>query len=73
MLHRISSLNEIKNGVILYDNADEGKAKRFSILDIQENFIRVIRTESNDLLKIFYVNQLLSGEWWISGGGSQQQ
>jgi hypothetical protein len=73
MLHRISSLDEIKNGVILYDNADEGKAKRFSILGIQENIIRVIRTETNDLLKIFNINQLLSDDWWIAGGGSQQQ
>jgi hypothetical protein len=73
MLHRISSLDEINNGVILYDNADEGKAKRFSILGIQENVIRVIRTETNDLLKIFNVNQLLSDDWWIAGSGSQQQ
>ena len=70
MLHRISSLNEIKNGVILYDNPDEGKANRFSILDINEDFVRVIQTETKALLKVFLINKLMSENWWISGNGS---
>ena len=70
MLHRISSLNEIKNGVILYDNPDEGKANRFSILDINEDFVRVIQTETKALLKVFLINKLMSESWWISGNGS---
>lgn len=69
MLHRISSLDEIRNGVILYDNPDERKANRFSILDVSGNFIRVIQTETNDLLKVFLINNLLSEDWWISGNG----
>ena len=70
MLHRISSLNEIKNGIILYDNPDEGKANRFSILDINEDFVRVIQTETKALLKVFLINKLMSESWWISGNGS---
>jgi hypothetical protein len=66
MLHRISSLDEIRNGVILYDNPDECKANRFSILDVSGNFVRVIQTETNDLLKVFLINNLLSEDWWIS-------
>ena len=67
MLHRINSLDEIENGVILYDSPDESNANRFSILDISEQFVRVIQTETNSLLKIFLINQLLSEDWWISG------
>ena len=67
MLHRISSLDEIKNGIILYDNPDECKANRFSILDINEDFVRVIQTETKALLKVFLMNKLLSENWWISG------
>lgn len=70
MLHRISSLDEIRNGDILYDNPDECKANRFSILDVSENFIRVIQTETNALLKVFLINNLLSEDWWISGNRS---
>ncbi|MEO6962522.1 MAG: hypothetical protein ABIY90_11175 [Puia sp.] len=70
MLHRISSLDDIRNGVILFDNPDELKANRFSILDVSGNFIRVIQTETNALLKVFLINNLLSEEWWISGNGS---
>jgi len=70
MLHRISSLDEIKNGIILYDNPDEGKANRFSILDINEDFVRVIQTETKALLKVFLINKLMSESWWISGNGS---
>ncbi|MDP4131287.1 MAG: hypothetical protein Q8918_11705 [Bacteroidota bacterium] len=65
MLHRISSLDEIKNGIILYDNPDERKANRFSILDINEDFVRVIQTETKALLKVFLINKLLSENWWI--------
>ena len=67
MLHRVSSLDEIKNGVILYDSPDECKANRFAILDVSGNFIRVIQTETNDLLKVFLINNLISEDWWISG------
>lgn len=70
MLHRISSLDEIKNGVILYDNPDERKANRFSILDVSGNFIRVIQTETRALLKVFLINSLFSEDWWIAGNGS---
>lgn len=67
MLHRINSLDEIENGVILYDSPDESNANQFSILDISEHFVRVIQTETNSLLKIFLIKQLLSEDWWISG------
>jgi hypothetical protein len=69
MLQKISSLNEINEGVILYDSPDEQKANRFSILDIHENIIRIIQMETKTLLKIFSINNLLSEDWWISGNG----
>ncbi len=65
MLQKISSLDEINKGVILYDNSDEQKANRFSILEIHENSIRVIQTETKNRLRIFLINKLLSEDWWI--------
>lgn len=65
MLQKISSLNGINKEVILYDNPDEQKANQFSILDIHENIIRVIQTDTKSLLKVFLLNNLLSDDWWI--------
>ena len=65
MLQKISSLNGINKEVILYDNPDEQKANQFSILDIDENIIRVIQTDTKSLLKVFLLNNLLSDDWWI--------
>jgi hypothetical protein len=66
MLHKISSLDEINKEVILFDNPDERTANRFSILDIHENIIRIIQTETSSLLKVFMLNKLLSDDWWIA-------
>lgn len=65
MLQKISSLNGINKEVILYDNSDEQKANQFSILDIHENIIRIIQTDTKSRLKIFLLNNLLSDDWWI--------
>ena len=65
MLQKISSLNGINKEVILYDNPDEQKDNQFSILDIHENIIRVIQTDTKSLLKVFLLNNLLSDDWWI--------
>ena len=65
MLQKISSLNGINKEVILYDNPDEQKANQFSILDIHENIIRVIQTDTKSRLKVFLLNNLLSDDWWI--------
>jgi hypothetical protein len=65
MLKRISSLNAINKEVILFDSPDEQKANQFSILDIQENIIRIIKEGTKDRLKIFQLNNLLSDDWWI--------
>jgi len=67
MLQKISSLNGINKEVILYDNPDEQKANQFSILDIHENIIRVIQTDTKSRLKVFLLNNLLSDDWWIPG------
>jgi hypothetical protein len=65
MLQKISSLNAINKEVILFDSPDEQKANQFSILDIQENIIRIIKEGTKDRLKIFQLNNLLSDDWWI--------
>lgn len=65
MLQKISSLNGINKEVILYDNPDEQKANQFSILDIHENIIRIIQTDTKSRLKVFLLNNLLSDDWWI--------
>ncbi len=66
MLQKVSSLDGISEGDILYDNADEQKANQFSILDIHENIIRILQTESITILKVFSTSNLLSEDWWIS-------
>ncbi len=66
MLQKISSLDGISEGDILYDNPDEQKANQFSILDIHENIIRILQTKSKTMLKIFATSDLLSEDWWIS-------
>jgi hypothetical protein len=65
MLKRISSLNGINKEVILFDSPDEREANQFSILDIHENIIRIIKKGTKDRLKIFQLNNLLSDDWWI--------
>ena len=65
MLQKISSLNDINKEVILFDSPDEQKANQFSILDIHENIIRIIKEGTKDRLKIFQLNNLLSDDWWI--------
>jgi|GEM_PF-1214728 hypothetical protein len=65
MLQKISSLNAINKEVILFDSPDEQKANQFSILDIHENIIRIIKEGTKDRLKIFQLNNLLSDDWWI--------
>jgi hypothetical protein len=67
MLQKVSSLDKINAGVILYDSPDEQKANRFSILDIHDNMIRIIQTETKSRLRVFLINKLLSDDWWISG------
>ena len=67
MLQKVSSLDGIIEGDILYDNPDELQANRFSILDIHENVIRILQTETKTMLKIFSTSNLLSEDWWISG------
>jgi len=65
MLQKISSLKVINKEVILFDSPDEQKANQFSILDIHENIIRIIKKGTKDRLKIFQLNNLLSDDWWI--------
>ncbi len=67
MLQKVSSLDGIIEGAILYDNPDELQANRFSILDIHENVIRILQTETKTMLKVFSTTNLLSEDWWISG------
>ncbi len=67
MLQKVSSLDGIIEGAILYDNPDELQANQFSILDIHENVIRILQTETKTMLKVFSTSNLLSEDWWISG------